>query len=516
MKETKQCPFCGETIEADALQCPICGEDLPKPEPVPEPEPEPVPEPEPIPEPEPEPIPEPEPEPEPVPEPIVEPEPAPIPEQKPAPIPVAPPKVKKTKKGGVKALIIGLCVVLVAAVAGLIWCLWPFGGGGSVVGYDVEYLPFRASATSQWGLISPSGEVLINDEFNEMPTVAINGRFLVRNGAGLWDIYTAEKHPKKVAGDFVSAGMFIEKVMPVAEMNNPIQLIDLNGKVVATLDEIDGKPVSECRNFVNGLAVVKAGNYYGAVDTQGKMVIEPRYFVLEPSSGGKLLAIDKKYESESDMNNVNYTILDSKGEEVGVVKGRRVSYFNALRTSYRTSDLVVNDLLAAVTTKNDEQVMGLMRLDGDWQVEPSGKTVSITQNRGKWYIFYNGEGMGLMDGKGEVKIRAKYDFLEFIDNDVLLAKEEDASRSMLIDLNGKEIGHDEYLHALSSFDGKHIFVQTNNNEWELVDKKGKSKELKTNIYYVDFNGSNYIVTSGNADSDDNDYGELESPPADDL
>jgi len=494
-------------IEVDAVQCPICGEDLPKPEPAPEPEPEP------IPEPEPEPVPEPKPIPEPVPEP--EPEPVPVPVSKPEPIPVAPPKAKKAKKGGVKALIISLCVILVAAIAALLWWLWPFTGGGTGL-YDVEYLPFRASATSQWGLISPAGEVLFEDEFKNQPTVAINGRFLVRNEAGLWDIYTAEKNPKKVAGDFVSAGMFVEKVMPVAEMNKPIQLIDLNGKVVATLDEIDGKPVSECRNFLNGLAVVRVGDYYGAVNTEGKVVIEPRYFVLEPSSGGKLLAIDKKYESENDMDNVNYTILDSKGKEVGMVRGRKINYFNALMTSYRTGDLIVNDLLTAVTTKDDEQVMGLMRLDGDWQVEPSGKTVSITQNRGKWFVFYNGDGLGVMDGKGEVKVRAKFNMLDFIDNDVLIGKTDDDERFKLIDLDGKVIGRSNYLQALTSFDGKHIFVQTDENEWKIVDKKGKRQELKTDIFFVEFNGSDYTVTTGNAAAGDYDYGELESPPADDL
>ena len=518
-------------IEADAVQCPICGEDLPKPEPVvepepdpepepilepvPEPEPEPIvelePQPEPIPEPVPEPVPEPEPivEPEPEPDPIPEPEPVPEskpepepkPEPKPEPIPVAPPKAAKPKKkGGAKGLIIGLAVILVAAVAGLLWWLWPFGGTGGI-GYDVDYLPFRINETSRWGLIAPDGEVLFEDEFKNQPTAAINGRFLVRNDAGLWDIYTAEKNPKKVAGDFLSAGMFFEKVAPVVEKGKPIQLIDLDGKVVATLSRLDGKAVTECHNFENGLAIVKAGGYFGAVDTKGEMVIEPRYFALESSSGGKLLGIDKKYESE-EMENVSFTILDRKGKEVGMVKGRKIDYFNALNTSYRTSDKIVNDLLAAVTTKDDEMLTGLMTLDGDWQLEPSAKTQSITQCRGKNYIFYNGDGMGMMDKNGEVKIRAKYDLLFFLDDDILMGKKPDDQRYSLIGLDGETIGNDDYLMGLSAYDGKHIYVQTGDNEWRLIDKKGKEQKLKTGIDYIDYIGADYVLESDFLDIDD--------------
>lgn len=496
MKETKQCPFCGEMIEADALQCPICGENLPVPEP----------ELEPVPEPEPEPIPEPEPEQEPVPEPkpALEPEPKPVPEPKPEPksqpIPVAPPKVKKQKKGGVKGLIIALSILLLAAIAGLLVWLWPFGGGSS---YNVDYVPFRASATSQWGLIAPDGEVLFEDEFMNQPTAAINGRFLVRNEAGLWDIYTAEKNPKKVAGDFLMAGMFYEKVAPVVEKGKPIQLIDVDGKVVVTLNKIDGKAITECRNFENGLAVVKAGGYYGAVDTKGEMVIEPRYVQLESSSGGKLMGIDKKYENEEDNDDISYTILDRKGKEVSTLKGRKIDYFNALTTSFRTSDKIVRDLLTAVTTKNDEMVMGLMKLDGEWQVEPSSKTMSIPQNYGKWFIFYNTDGKGgVMDDKGEIKIRARYDLIYFVGDGLLMAKKEGEDRFTLINLDDEEVTKDEYFSGNQSYDGKHIFVQTGEYEWKLLDKKGEEQKLKTDIYDVGYAMADYMVESDFLDIDD--------------
>ena len=61
----------------------------------------------------------------------------------------------------------------------------------------VQYFPFQESENSLWGMISPSGKVLFNEEFKEMPTIVRDGRFMVRNADGLWEIYTAEEKPKK-------------------------------------------------------------------------------------------------------------------------------------------------------------------------------------------------------------------------------------------------------------------------------------------------------------------------------
>ena len=65
---------------------------------------------------------------------------------------------------------------------------------------EVEYFPFQESKDGNWGMIGIDGKVLFSEEFKNMPTMAVNGRFMVKNSDGLWEIYTAEKKPEKIGG----------------------------------------------------------------------------------------------------------------------------------------------------------------------------------------------------------------------------------------------------------------------------------------------------------------------------
>lgn len=52
-----------------------------------------------------------------------------------------------------------------------------------------EYLPFKSSENGKWGMVSVDGEVLFEEEFTNQPTEVKNGRFLVRNNNGLWEMF---------------------------------------------------------------------------------------------------------------------------------------------------------------------------------------------------------------------------------------------------------------------------------------------------------------------------------------
>ena len=105
----------------------------------------------------------------------------------------------------------------------------------SVFSPPIEYLPFQEEKDGYWGMISPDGKVLFSGEFKEEPTVAMNGRFFVKNGDGLWELYTAEEKPKKLGEEYLEVVSFREDVTPVVRKNQSIELINLDGERFARL-----------------------------------------------------------------------------------------------------------------------------------------------------------------------------------------------------------------------------------------------------------------------------------------
>ena len=78
-------------------------------------------------------------------------------------------------------------------------------------------MPFQESEKSDWGLIDASGQALLTDEYEQMPTVVMHDRFFVKNKKGLWELYTAEAKPKQIGDEYSQAGVFVENVAPVVQ-----------------------------------------------------------------------------------------------------------------------------------------------------------------------------------------------------------------------------------------------------------------------------------------------------------
>ena len=124
----------------------------------------------------------------------------------------------------------------------------------------IQYLPFQESEKSGWGLIGTDGQVLLDDEYKEMSTVAMRDRYFAKNKDGQWELYSIDgKRTKQIGDEYSQVGVFIADVAPVVEKGKSIEFIDRDGDVKFSLDRVDGKEVSTCTNFSDGVAVFRIG-----------------------------------------------------------------------------------------------------------------------------------------------------------------------------------------------------------------------------------------------------------------
>ncbi len=385
------------------------------------------------------------------------------------------------------------CILFVFSIVACIL----FGSCGNS-SKTVQFLPYQGEKDGKWGMMSTEGEVLFADEFEREPTIVTNDRFFVRDKNDLWEMYTAEEKPKQVGVKYKSIATFTADVTPAVEPGKCVNLIDKNGKVVKTLDKLEGKTVVGVSSFSGGYAVYRTeDNFVGALDTKGNVVIKPQYVWLNISDGCAL-GVESKYrkymESEEDNEKIVVSVLDLNGN---VKCQLPYTKYSSVATSF--SDGVI----VARTGKGDNQKAGLLDKDGNWVVKPSGNVKDITAVKGDNFVFYNGEKFGLMNRKGEVQIRAKYEVLYILSSDRLcgVEKKGDDYEAKLLDMNGEVQGTETYKDLGAFFnDGDYAPAKLDDHVWAFIGKDGKEKnEPKISIYNMGFATGDDFVESDYVD-----------------
>lgn len=377
----------------------------------------------------------------------------------------------------------------------LIVCMVCSCGGRKSLVEKVEYLPFQSEEDGRWGMISPEGDVLFEEEFERRPTIAFNGRFFVENSDGLYEIYTADEKPKQVGeAVYKQIAPFTEDVTVAVEPNKGVTLIDLDGRQVADLSVLAEKKVQGVFSFSDGLAIFETTEgLRGAIDTKGKVVIQPEYAYLSSCVNGKLLAIEKRYKSaleEGNTEKIIATILDDTGSEISSFSCKKFSDVGALQP-YADNLLLVNE------AKEDHR-QGLIDFSGEWVMKPTDKIKYVLDVSNDLVIYGNGDKVGLRQLKGEGIIRPKFDYMYFAADDILCALDESKDidkRYALYDLQGERIGSTRFR-TCNAFLGRGDYapVEIEENEWGFVDRNGEILELeKIEIYRISFHtGNNYI------------------------
>ena len=319
---------------------------------------------------------------------------------------------------------------------------------------------------------------------------------MVRNDAGLWEIYTTEAKPKKIGSEYAYASCFEDGKALVSERNDYVKIIDLNGKELKKLDKIGNKIVDAVSSFSEGYAVYQTGDFYGAIDDDGKEVIKPDYLVLYPCSDGKFIGVNKKYENEFNKKDgkkkLTYDVLDTSGKKLFEINSEKYS---------NTGTRFIDGLLTVAVEKDGKECWGLINDKNEVVIKPADKIKGISDIKGKKFVYNNGEGYGVMNLDGENIVRAKYDFLYFDVSNRLVAITEKTKDSFnfeckFIDDEDNQIGEDKYvsINPFAHFDGKHSFVKVSDRIWSIVDKDGKQVEKLPDIVNINLSfGDNEIV-----------------------
>ena len=380
----------------------------------------------------------------------------------------------------------------------------------------IEYIPFQETKDGNWGMISMDGKVLFKEEFKvktaepalrlldmdgkvlfkeefkTKPTVVRDGRFFVRTKEGIWEMYDAKEKPRKIGADYAHTSGFCNGKALVAEKNKPVSIIDTQGKTIKLLDKIDGKEVDGVRAFVSGYAVfMTTDSLWGVIDDNGKCVIKPVYYSLNDYGDGKFIGVNVKYKKDvlqGKKDKVKISVLNTSGEAV----------FNLSANKYENIGYFFVDGKLKVSVKKDgEEIYGIIDDKGNYVVKPSTKLKNIGSIHGDEFTYNNGEGWGLMNVKGETLVRAKYEYLYYDEDNILIAmtKDDDTYEFKYIDKKDNQIGSDTYVVAapFSSFDSEHTLVKPNDKTYSIIDKKCKQLEGLPDIIDVgNYVGEDYV------------------------
>lgn len=359
---------------------------------------------------------------------------------------------------------------------------------------DIDGIPYKSSEKGKWGMLRPDGKILFDEEFKDVPTMARNGRFMVKNGNGLWEIYTATANPEKIGDEYISIGEFYNGVAPAVKKNEHISLIDKDGNVIAVLDKSGSKSITRMENFHYGYAIIEADDAVGIVNTKGDILLEAKkYCKIYHVAPQRFLALDMKYKEEEDIHNFVFDVIDPVGNQKGRIKMSKYDDIAVLADGY----------IGIEQTSDGEKLYGIMDLDGNVILKPTSKIRGLSDFRDGKFIFSNGDCLGVRNIKDEVLIRAKYDGIVWATDDWLWVNSSVDGRQEwnLIDLEGNKITKEGYQSALPFFNGKNALVQITDKTWGIIDKNGEELKNTPDIYSVVCNNADEVIESDFVDID---------------
>lgn len=358
----------------------------------------------------------------------------------------------------------------------------------------MTYLPVKTDKNSNWGMVGPDGKLLFEDEFEEEPTPVFGGVFAVKESKG-YSIYAADAKPR-IIGDLenlVEVGIMSEGVIPATRKGERIGYYKADGKLAFTLEPVNNKEIVQvASHFTDGIAVIRDedGNY-GAINSDGKVIIEPKYVSMSSEfSDGLAVAIPKADPAQTDSveepENI-IVIVNKKGEELAKLKLREATIY----------DTAHDGLFAG--KKNDRY--GFFNKKGEFKKMPE-KVKAIGWFNSKYFTFCNDdEKWGVMDMDGEIVVRPKYEVITLLSSGDKFLCESDNKKTYIVNTSDERITTFEDIDVIPmdsylAYIGCHTdfgFIGKEGHSVSFYNEKGEST-IKNDFYEIGLNSSSIVMS----------------------
>ncbi|MEI7979268.1 MAG: WG repeat-containing protein [Bacteroidota bacterium] len=258
---------------------------------------------------------------------------------------------------------------------------------------------------------------------------------------GIITYFDSKNDFKQIGQEYVSGTLFSEGFAIVAAKNEGLKIINTKGEAMALLNDYNGKTIEEAYEFKNGLAAFKnSKNLWGFIDQTGKVVIEPMY--------SKVSNFNENYcvVEQLNLGKVAVGIIDKKGSFV----------FN-LTNNMLLANEVVNGKIAF---RKNYRGCGIMAVNGKVIFEPNPiYDWVLPYTNANFTPFITGEKYGLLNNKGEIMVRAKFDIIVLMGNQFIGANLRESNETNIYNLKGDLVKKIPYLFILPLPNGNYLAME---------------------------------------------------------
>lgn len=334
---------------------------------------------------------------------------------------------------------------------------------------NVSLVPVKLE-DGKWSFVDKNGKIVLEDEFENMPSVVYNNVFSVMEDDG-YSVYTLENNRLFVLGDLeglASVGYMEDGLIPAAKEGQRIAVYNSNGHKKFDINAVNGKEVSAVASgYSEGmLPFTTEDGKWGYFDENGNVAIKPAYDWVGSFSEGLAVVMKK---SVNDPEKLLYSVIDKKGETVFRMKDKLRPADSYAGTHFTNGCIIaVDDNHSYLYDKKGE----LSKLGGKIKraLLTDGKYVIFIDDKDKW---------GVSRTDGEIVIRPKYDFIIFSNLDPYNVSAPGGadgficmngdSGFVLLDKNGDQKEKFDEARNMIPFGGFGFFVRDDKN-WSQVDK----------------------------------------------